>query len=475
MRAAIYSRVSSDPRHQGRSVAEQQADCRQVAEREGWKVVKIFTDNDKSASRYAKLPRHAYAQLVEYVRQGGCDVLVTWEASRFQRDLEDYVRLRELCRRQGVLWSYNGRVYDLSRTDDRLSTGLDALLAERESDMTRERVLRAVRANAVQGRPHGRLLFGYSREYDNGEFVRQVINEEQATLIREAAKRFIGGEAANSIAKDWNARNIPTPHNGKWDLTRIRRILTNPAYIAQRVHQGEVIGQGNWPPILDEPTYYRCIARFSDPQRKTYRDAAVRYLLSGIARCGVCDNALKGFKPRGYPSYTCVPNFCVARKIESVDALVTELILARLSQPDALTAFQGDDDTQDILEDIAEKKARLEGFYDAAATGQISPGALARIEGTLLGEIADLKRQLQRLDVPTAYYELAKAPERVWPTLDITQQRAIVRLLVQVRILPTQRGRRSLDPETVVVTWRGSLAAPPVARPTAAEPSQAAS
>ena len=53
LRAVIYARVSSDPNERGRSVSEQEAECRAVCEREGWHVVAVYSDNDRSASRYA--------------------------------------------------------------------------------------------------------------------------------------------------------------------------------------------------------------------------------------------------------------------------------------------------------------------------------------------------------------------------------------------------------------------------------------
>jgi DNA invertase Pin-like site-specific DNA recombinase len=37
-RAIIYTRVSKDPKQLGRSVGEQEAECRAIAEREGWHV-----------------------------------------------------------------------------------------------------------------------------------------------------------------------------------------------------------------------------------------------------------------------------------------------------------------------------------------------------------------------------------------------------------------------------------------------------
>jgi site-specific DNA recombinase len=470
MRAAIYTRVSSDPKAVGRSVTEQEADCRRVAEHQGWGVVRVFVDNDRSASKYAKKQRPAYKQLVEFVRAKQCDVLVTWEASRFQRDLEDYARLRELCRKNEVLWSYSGRTYDLSRTDDRFTTALDALLAERESDLTRDRILRAVEANATQGRPHGRLPYGYKREYDRttGQLVRQVIREDQAEVVREMAHRFLAGETTNAIARDLNARAISAPRGGHWDLSLVRQVLERPTYAGLRVHQTEVIGKANWPAIISEADHYRIVAKFSDPRRKTTNEHAVKYLLSGLMKCK-CGSKVKVMPQRGgYKCYICTKNFCVARKIDRVDELIEKLIVARLSRPDALSLFTPSDESEETLDQIAEKRARLETFYDAAAAGELTPRALARIEQTLLSEIEVLEAKVRRYDVPSVVYELAKRPEKVWKTLTLEQKRECLRCLVEITLHPSRRGEHSLDPKTVKVAWRGSAADEPTALPKAA-------
>src|SRR5205814_9756357 len=112
---------------------------------------------------------------------GGADVLVMWEGSRAQRDLRDFLALRDLCAERGIGYSYSGRLYDMNRTDDRFSTGLDALLAEREADVTRDRVLRGMRAAVAKGRPHGKLLYGYRRGYaDDGQCLRPIPHPELA-------------------------------------------------------------------------------------------------------------------------------------------------------------------------------------------------------------------------------------------------------------------------------------------------------
>jgi site-specific DNA recombinase len=166
LRAAIYTRVSSDRDGRGRSVGQQESACRADCERQGWTVVEVLTDNDRSASRWSRKDRPAYDQLAEILIAGRADVLVTWEASRAQRDLTAYATLRELCAHHGVKWSYSGRLYDLTDSDDRFSTGIDALVSEREADLTRARILRDVEERAIAGMPHGQLHDGYRIEYD---------------------------------------------------------------------------------------------------------------------------------------------------------------------------------------------------------------------------------------------------------------------------------------------------------------------
>ncbi|MEU8312907.1 recombinase family protein [Micromonospora sp. NPDC049033] len=459
MRAAIYTRVSSDPRETGRSVEEQEAECRQVCERQGWTVARVFCDNDRGASRHSKRARPKYQALREFLVEGGADVLVLWEGSRAQRDLADYLSLRDLCAGQGILYSYSGRTYDLSRTDDRFNTALDALLAEREADVTRDRILRAVRANAAAGRPHGKLLYGYSREYDErGTFVRQVINEGQAAVIREAARRVAAGEPCRAIALDFNARGIAAPRGGSWDLTQVRRVVINPAYIGQRVHRGVVVGEGQWPAILTEADYINCKVRMTDPRRKSVRDTTVKHSLSGAARCGVCGSRMRVQKNRTHFAYICIKGFCVSVKTTNLEEFVDAVIVERLSRPDViklLAAPAQDDDARTAQAEADELRARLDEFYAASAAGEISPGGLAKIEGRLLGEIEAAERRAYAAQVPQILKEVAR-PDigDVWHGLPVALRREVIDLLMVVKVHPTGRGQRTFRPERVEIEWK---------------------
>ncbi|MFC4912570.1 recombinase family protein [Actinomadura gamaensis] len=470
LRAVIYARVSSDPRQQLRSVSQQIDESLAECERRGWTVAKIFKDNDRSASRYATKERPEYAKLIEFLRGGHADVLVTWESSRAQRDLEAYLKLRGIAEANGILWSYKGRQYDLSRTDDRFTTGLDALLDERESSVTRDRILRDKRAHAEKGLPHGRRLFGYQRHYDpqTKVFVRQEIREDQARVVREAARRIAAGESLREVVTDFNKRGLTTGNGKPWQSSGLGRMLRNPGYIGKRVHQGKVIGDACWPAILDDTTYYACVERLNAPGRAFSRDGRVKHLLTGIVTCGVCGGRMGMLVTSGRVAYVCRGTDtgksakCVTVRKNRLEPYIVGLVIERLSRPDAaelLADHQQADDAKAALAEAAEKRARLDEFYDAAASGDLTATALARIEKRLLPEIQAAEARANAVRVVPVLRDVIRPDiAEVWPTLPLTQQREVIRALMDITLMPTTRkGRLPFNSDRVKVIWRHDL------------------
>lgn len=467
MRALIYARVSSDPRGAGRSVAEQVDECRAFAEREGWTVVDEFTDNDRSASRHARRDRPAWAKTKAALASGEVDVLVTWEASRAQRDLAAYTELREICASHGVRWAYSGTVYDLADRSDRFRTGLDALVAEDEADRTRERVQRALRSNATKGRPHGKRSFGYRRIYDEttGELIGQEPDPIEAPIVQEAARRFLAGESAASIARDFNTRGIAaTETRPAWDSSRVKRVLTNPTNAGLRVHRGEIIGAAAWEPLLDEDTYRAVVARYEDPSRRMFRAGPTVHLLSGVARCGVCAGRCRSLPQRTRTggkrqTYECATNHCVARDAGRLEDLVVRVVLERLNRPDARAALANNQPDPTVVQ-AAERAAALRTQLDDAVAeftaGRLTAGTLGRIEADLLPKIADADRAARVAGLPTAAADLALSPDPAgaWSRLEHDQRREVIRSLMTVVVLPLGRGRRTFDPNSVRIEWK---------------------
>jgi hypothetical protein len=71
----------------------------------------------------------------------------------------------------------------------------------------------------------------------------------------------------------------PLPENA-WSRTSIRTILLNPRIAGLSAYHEEIVGTGNWEPLVGEETWRAVHALLEDPGRKPPR--GVRTLLSGL-------------------------------------------------------------------------------------------------------------------------------------------------------------------------------------------------
>lgn len=453
MRAIIYTRVSSDNSGRAKSVADQERECRAVCEREGWNVAKVLTDNDIGASRWSTKRRPAYRQLDEVLQPG--DVLVLWEASRAQRDLAAYVTLRDLCANRGVQWCVSGRIYDLSQGDDRFGTGLDALLAEREAEQIRERVLRGKRAAALEGRSNGRLPYGYRREFDpdSGKTLYWKHDPATAPIVKEIVERFVAGESLWAVARDLEIREVPPPNEGiPWKAQRIRTMISSPTYAGLLVHRGKVIGQGNWEPLISKEVHDRVLEILMDPTRVTYRGSDVKHLLSGIARCGVCGEGMRYYHPNSSksPRYVCSARSCVVRRADLVEEYV-ELAMVRLLERVELRT--DDDENARLTTEIERQRRRLDMYAQQLADEQITDEAFQKLDRAIRAKIVAAASEL-KMTAPSRLTMRLAGPEAAdrWEELGIVDQRLAIREHLTIRIMPSTVGTRRFTIDDVELT-----------------------
>lgn len=339
--------------------------------------------------------------------------------------------------------------------------------------------MRNVRANATAGRPHGRLLYGYDRSYKPGPkgpvLDKQFEVPEQAAVVREMCRRLLAGESCYAIAKDLNARGVPTASAGAaWTGERIRRLMVNPAYAGLRVLRGEVFGEAMWDGIITRDEHERLVARLTDPTRRTVRDPSVRHMLTGAARCGVCESRMRVQKMSGYFAYVCAGRppgsnlggrtgrMCIAIKAEWLEGYVRDVVLTVLSRPGAAHLFERSDDTERRAAAAAEVKRledRLAEVADQVVAEQMSVAMAARIEQQLLPQVEQARaRSTPPATAPPAHAALT-APGvdvvAVWEALAPSQRRELINAMMLVRVLRNPPGtpQRTFNPDRVSEEW----------------------
>jgi site-specific DNA recombinase len=477
-RVWLYLRVSHDPTGRGLSVSSQEDELRAWAERENWTIAGVTTDNDMSASRNKKT-RPGYREVQRSMAAGAMDILACWESSRAQRDLEAYVQTRNLCEQHNVLFAYKGRVYDLSHTNDRFTTGLDALLDERYSDETRDRVIRGVTTSLKRGTARGKIPFGYRRTYDpgTGAMETQVPDPETAPIVRELFERVAAGDPIHAIAQDFNRRGVPTPQEhrdarrgvtaerGGWTGSKIRRQLGNPNVAGYRIHQGRIQGEAGWEPLVGADVFAVVTRRLADPNRRTQNGVEAKWLLSGILLCGVCGAKCRRIADRGRPSYACHgKNFtndsCVCMRQVAVDGYVVERLLLKLGEPDAITSLTNNRSAElaEAAQELADLEARLETFMQSALEPKgISADMLARVRAKYEPLIAEARLRATPTWVPRAAIELTMGDvDQRWAELDLTTRRTVIAALMRVTLHKDTRPRGSHghDLSRIQIEWR---------------------
>ncbi|NMO54145.1 recombinase family protein [Actinoplanes sp. TBRC 11911] len=127
LRCVIYCRISQDRESDEKGVTRQEEDCRALALAHGWEVVRVFVDNDLSASTRSKKKRRGYDSMIRAVNAGTVDVIVSYSNGRLTRrplELEDLIKLHEQT--NVLIHTVKSGNDDLSTADGRMVARIKA-------------------------------------------------------------------------------------------------------------------------------------------------------------------------------------------------------------------------------------------------------------------------------------------------------------------------------------------------------------
>jgi DNA invertase Pin-like site-specific DNA recombinase len=457
--AGIYCRISLDKRGEGLGVERQEQLCRKLAAERGWAVAEVYVDNDKSA--YSGKPRPDYERMLADIEAGLIDAVIAVDQDRIVRRLRDLVPLLELLHKLGVPLATTDGDLDTSTADGIMRAQILGSVAENESRKRAERVAREAEQAAHRGIPRGsRRPFGY-------ETNRITINEDEAELVREAAQRVLDGVTITSIARDWNARGIPTRQAAEhgWSANSLAAILRNPRLYGARTYKGEVVAEDAWPAILDRETFERMQAKI---RRQARPGRAPKQLLTAIVHCGRCGapmwaSARKQKNGERVTRYACIKRpgapGCGATTViaKPLEDLITDAVLHRLNSnamKRALTHEPKPQKQKDDL-DLAAIERDLEDLAHDFGAGTISRREWLAAKKPLEERRTVALRELDTTNATAALRPFRNSDVReTWDTLDADRQRVVLETLIdEITINPAIKpGRFTAD--RVEVVWR---------------------
>jgi site-specific DNA recombinase len=481
VRTAIYCRISKDSEGAGLGVARQQETARALALARGWDVDPnwVLIENDTSAS--SKKPRPQFERLMAAMASGEVRAVISYRIDRLIRRLDDMARLIDIAQTHNVLVATVSGELDMSTAQSRGFATIMGVLASIEVDATSERL----RDRNTSARGQGRLTNGGSRPY--GWDVKRVKhNKAEAAVIREVAGRLIDGEALTSVCRDLNRRSSWTAGGKRWDVSKLRDVLSNHRHAGRLEHAGEVVTGADgrpvtatWPAILDPDVFDALQAALA--ARRVVSDAWTgerRHLLSGsLSRCAVCDEKLLAFSATtGVWAYRCRGH--LARNRDQTDACVLAQVRERaLAHPIEVTSWTREEQV-DLSDRIDILQRRLADLEESFISNGGDAARLARMTSTLETELAGL--QTERLDAValhtgTRFAQLDMStllassgsllpqgskghPDPKADELKasvIAEQRGALRLFVErVVIAPSSKRGRYFDHDSIEIVWR---------------------
>lgn len=459
--AAIYCRISRDRVGAGLGVDRQEHECRQLAQRLGWTVTTVHTDNDLSA--YSGKRRPGYRALLDDLKAGRVDAVLAWHNDRLHRstvELEEYI---EVCGAVPTHFVKAGPL-DLSTASGRMTARITGAVARHEVEHMVERTKAAKMQAAAAGRFRGgRRAFGYEAD---GVTVRPT----EAAHVLDATRRVLVGESLGSIAREWNTKGITGTSGGAWSPVALRDVLIRHRNAGIVEHAGEEIAKAEWPAIVPEDTWRAVRRLLTDPDRRQPLHSDARWLGSGLFLCGVCSDGATirtatavGGKGRARRHvYRCRKGAHLARVAETIDEMVTKLVLGRLSQPDARLLLSGRSgvDTAALGAESEALRLRLSDLTEMFTEGQITRVQLAEGTEKIRARLTEIAAQMAAAAAgsPLAGFADADDVRAAWEAATVSRRKAVVDTLMVVTLLPAPRGRRPgggyFDPDSVRIEWR---------------------
>ncbi|NOZ58196.1 MAG: recombinase family protein [Euryarchaeota archaeon] len=256
-RVAIYVRVSTeDQAKEGFSLDAQLERLRSYCSARGWVVYREYVD-DGYSGRHTNRP--AYQRMLR--EMDNWDVLLVLKMDRIHRNSRNFMEMMELLNRNNKEFVSMTESLDTSTAMGRFVMDIIQRIAQLESEQIGERVYTGMEQKArtpteqLGGGRHPYLGFAhpYGYSYSGG---RLEVVEEEARVVRQIFREYIGGRTLEEICAELNRRRVPTKKGGKWAKYTISRILKNPIYAGYLEWNG-IIKKNNHRAIIDKETFNR--------------------------------------------------------------------------------------------------------------------------------------------------------------------------------------------------------------------------
>ena len=241
-----------------------------------------------------RVVRPGFREVLEDITTGRANALVAEDLDRIVRDPRDLEDLLDACEMTGA------SARSISGSLTLTSGGTEA-----EKSMARVMVAMANKVSAdtarrVSAAPSGigasptreacaRSATSASKDTEAHRRTLLEVPDEAAVIKRIAADILDRGYTLKAVLRWLRDENVPTANGGQWNSRTLKQIVTKPTVAGLHAYRGQ-LKHAPWPAILERDVWQRLRERLAANAAPGGASTSnePRYLLTGIAKCGVC-------------------------------------------------------------------------------------------------------------------------------------------------------------------------------------------
>ena len=224
-RAVIYCRVSTQEQTQRDALAVQVQEAQNAVKSNEWVLVDQYIEMESGTTKHG---RSEYMRLLDDIKdKNKFDIIVIKSLDRLNRSAKNwYLFVEELVNNDKLLYIYMDRAF--YKTDDRLISGVKAILAEQYSRDLSSKINNAHEYRQKNGTTVliNNNTYGYVKNPDKSV----SIHPEEAEMIRKIYRLAAQGCGSRTISKILYQDGIRNRTGNQLEESSIRRIIKNPLF-----------------------------------------------------------------------------------------------------------------------------------------------------------------------------------------------------------------------------------------------------
>ncbi|UJB19239.1 MULTISPECIES: recombinase family protein [Lysobacter] len=275
LRCAVYTRKSTEEgleREYNTIDAQRDAGHAFIASRKGEGWIPVGDDYDDPGYSAATLNRPALQRLLDDVRAGRIDIIVTYKIDRLSRSLRDFHELWDVLAAHNVEFVSVTQQFNTTDSMGRLMLNILLSFAEFDRELDADRARDKMIASKKKGLwMHGVPPLGYDLK-DR----RLAVNDTEAAIVRRIFERVAAGtstaqlvqelKALGATSKCWTTQKDRQIVGKPIDKSLIYKMLANRTYLGELRH-GELWFPNAHMPIIDTALWERAQAAIASPER----------------------------------------------------------------------------------------------------------------------------------------------------------------------------------------------------------------